>query len=298
MGRKGKFMNSIKQTLIELNLIDPIDLELFSSKTRDLNNINVMRDKTSGVIFVDHLVPDDSVYERGEYRKQGEVLFGSRDYEIVSDVSRRIKDYEQYFVGKKVLDFGCGEGTFLKEIKASATEVFGCEIEKISVNHLNEMGINCLTDIKDFESESVDTIFCFHTLEHLKKPLEALKEFRRILVPKGHLVIEVPHANDFLLRYLKSEAFKNFTLWSQHLILHSRVSLKKFLSVSGFDNFVIQGKQRYPLSNHFYWLIQGKPGGHKSILSSLDTDDLLRAYEGSLQMIDATDTLIAVATKN
>jgi hypothetical protein len=43
-------------------------------------------------------------------------------------------------------------------------------------------------------------------------------------------------------------------------------------------------------------LNNGKPGGHKSILSSIDTEDLSDAYERSLQMVDATDTLVAIAT--
>ena len=45
------------------------------------------------------------------------------------------------------------------------------------------------------------------------------------------------------------------------------------------------------------WLSNGKPGGHKSILSSVDNKDLSMAYESSLQMLNATDTLVAVVTK-
>ena len=139
-----------------------------------------------------------------------------------------------------------------------------------------------------------DTIFCFHTLEHLNDPIEVLKSFKKILKPQGHIVIEVPHAKDFLLSTLSNKDFKNFTLWSQHLILHTRTSLEKLLKVSNFNNFIIQGKQRYKLSNHLNWIVSGEPGGHKSLLSSIDTNELTVAYERSLQMIDATDTLVAV----
>ena len=291
-------MKTIRDLLLELNLIDLKSLEVFSTKTRDKENITVMRDKTSGVIFLENFITDDVVYHEGDYRSEGVKIFGKRDYEITVDVRRRLKDYEQFYVGKNVIDFGCGEGSFLKGIEAASQNSCGVEIEKSYVKTLKENGINCVNDLEDISSGDIDTIFCFHTLEHLKEPLEILKKFKRILKPKGHIIIEVPHANDFLLRYIESEPFKYFSLWSQHLILHSRVSLAKFLRVSKYDDFIIQGKQRYSVANHLHWLRNGKPGGHKSMLSSLDNPELSQAYESSLQMIDATDTLIAVVSNN
>ena len=96
-------------------------------------------------------------------------------------------------------------------------------------------------------------------------PIEFLKSFKNFLKPEGKLVIEVPHANDFLLKTMADEHFKNFTLWSQHLILHTRHSLERFLSASGYNKFIIQGKQRYSVANHLNWLALGKPGGHKAL---------------------------------
>ena len=112
----------------------------------------------------------------------------------------------------------------------------------------------------------------------------------------GSIIIEVPHANDFLLNVLKSEAFKEHTLWSQHLILHTRTSLHRFLDYVGFKNIVIRGIQRYPLSNHLWWLTKGQPGGHKKSLAMIDDVMTKAYYESALQGIDATDTLLATAT--
>ena len=188
----------------------------------------------------------------------------------------------------------CGEGTFLKNVDVLTQKAIGIEIQKSYVKDLNSVGIDCVESLNALDQKEIDTIFCFHTLEHLKEPIQTLKSFKKVLKNNSHLVVEVPHANDFLLRYLKSESFKNFTLWSQHLILHTRKSLEVFLREAGFSNFIIQGKQRYKISNHFQWLSNDQPGGHKSILSSIDTDELTSAYERSLQMIDATDTLVAI----
>ncbi len=54
-------------------------------------------------------------------------------------------------------------------------------------------------------------------------------------------------------------------------------------------------KQRYPLSNYFNWLVNGKPGGHKSALGQLDTPELIEAYGNALMRLDKTDTLMAIA---
>ena len=67
------------------------------------------------------------------------------------------------------------------------------------------------------------------------------------------------------------------------------------LEYVGLTEVLIEGVQRYPLSNHLNWLANGKAGGHKSPLSLLDSDVLFDAYQNALARIDATDTLVALA---
>ena len=143
----------------------------------------------------------------------------------------------------------------------------------------------------------IDTVFLFHSFEHFNNPISILQSIYKSLKPGGDIIIEVPHAKDILLNELYIEEFKKFTLWSQHLILHTRESLKKMISSAGFDVIKVDGVQRYPLSNHIHWMHSKKPGGHKSKLSSIDNTDLTKAYEMSLQRLDATDTLVAYAKK-
>jgi hypothetical protein len=95
---------------------------------------------------------------------------------------------------------------------------------------------------------------------------------------------------------LGPEAFKQFTFWSEHLILHTRKSLDVFLRTSGFIDISIDGLQRYPLANHLHWLVKGQPGGHKH-WHHLESEELNRAYASLLARLDKTDTLLAVAGK-
>ena len=58
----------------------------------------------------------------------------------------------------------------------------------------------------------------------------------------------------------------------------------------------IEYYQRYSLSNHLYWLAEGKPGGHE-IYSFLDDNDLNELYAKKLSLIGQTDTVIAEISK-
>ena len=88
----------------------------------------------------------------------------------------------------------------------------------------------------------------------------------------------------------------DFTFWSEHLILHTNESLELFLKESGFFAREIKGFQRYPLSNHFYWLFKGKPSGHE-ILNHLNDSGFHKDYQQFLSKINQTDTLIGYFKK-
>lgn len=141
------------------------------------------------------------------------------------------------------------------------------------------------------EDKFYDVVSSFHVIEHLPDPLSVLKKMKSHLKQDGTCIIEVPHAKDFLLEYLDLESFKNFTLWSQHLILHTEYTLQNLLQLAGFENIKIKYIQRYPLSNHLYWLRHGKPGGHEKW-----PDLNIEAYEQLLIDMKMTDTLLAFAS--
>ena len=53
--------NKIFETLKNLDLSSEESREIFSKKTRDLNNVNVWKDKKSGVIFIDDYYTGDNI---------------------------------------------------------------------------------------------------------------------------------------------------------------------------------------------------------------------------------------------
>lgn len=283
-------VSNVRETLESIGAIVSANIVQFASRTRD-REIPVFRDTVSGVIFIDNYYVGDDEYLTGQYR--GDSL--APNFEDLLDTERRMKSFRQFYVGRRVLDFGCGEGNFLRQVYPCASSASGVELQQSFREALSGDGILCHSDISQALTP-VDTVFMFHVLEHLSDPLGALREIRETLEPNsGTLVVEVPHARDLLLSEFQCEAFIDFTLWSQHLVLHTRDSLQKILIAAGFTDIHVSGVQRYGLVNHLTWLNDGKPRGHEGPLSVLETADLSLAYQAALAGLDRTDTLVATA---
>jgi SAM-dependent methyltransferase len=291
--------NIILETLLRINAVSKDNIELLSDHTRDKPDLSVFTDCKTGVIFINAFFVGESEYIDGGYRKMklvGNTHKGVR-YEDDRDTARRFDAYKQFIAGKDICDFGCGSGNFLKKAKKLAGSVSGVELQADYRQQLNSLGIACESGLQ-MADESLDTITLFHCLEHLPDPTQTLEKLRKKLKPDGEgvIIIEVPHARDFLIANLKLQEFIDFTLWSQHLVLHTRESLRLLLDDAGYKNIVIQGVQRFGLSNHLHWLSAKKPQGHRSVTSVLDTPELQLAYHNALSKIDATDTLTLIAT--
>ncbi len=279
----------IRQTLVDIGAIRESDVEVFRERTRD-RLVPVLRDRSSGVIFIDeHYVGDDE-YHAGDYRGEDRPTLEDRN-----DTQRRAAAFRPYYYDRAIADFGCGAGNFLRATRAEVRTSVGVELQDSYREQLTADGIDCVSGIDDVP-EGIDAWFLFHVLEHLPDPLPALRAMRDRLNPAtGVIVVEVPHARDLLISGLGNDDFIAFTLWSQHLVLHTRDSLTRLLSAAGFGDIQISGVQRYGLGNHLTWLSRGVPGGHKGPLSGLESGMLAEEYESALARLDATDTLVAVA---
>jgi SAM-dependent methyltransferase len=288
----------IPKDLIELGVVDPAHVVPYFPRVRDREDIAVLRDQQSGVIFLnrqDHM--DISHYEEvegGAYwqaESRADALIKYRE-----DDARRAVQFAGLVAGKEYVDVGCGTGGVLDELRSVAHSVAGVEPQKAMRDELAALGYPMYRLSEDLPKNSFDVASLFHTLEHVIHPLQILREVHTALRPGGTVVVEVPHAGDALLASYDCEAFKKFTFWSEHLVLHTHDSLTTFLKSAGFNNVRIEGFQRYPLANHMWWLAKGEPGGqHK--LPQLRNPELEQAYANTLAELHQTDTLIAYATK-
>lgn len=289
-------MGKIFEILESLDLTSEQTVEIFSHSTRDVKNLKVFKDKISGVIFIDDYFVGNNVYFKGEYRKE-ESTASTASCEDAMDCKRRSTDFLSYYKDRVICDFGCGRGSFLSKTIDQTIKSYGVEIQDDYAIALNKQDIECKSSVVGIKDNFLDSCFMFHVLEHLEDPINDLKSIKPKLKTGGNIIIEVPHAKDFLINNLKIQEFIDFTLWSQHLILHTRESLEKFLLAAGYKNIKIFGIQRFSIANHLQWTTNRIPGGHRGELALLEEPELVKSYQNALDRIDATDTLIAIAEK-
>ena len=95
-----------------------------------------------------------------------------------------------------VLDIGCGSKKTKGSIGIDITQSGGVDI----VHDVNK-------GLPMIDSNSVDRIHCYHSLEHLKDVECVMKELYRILKNKGKIFIRVPHFSSRIAHDIHHKVF-------------------------------------------------------------------------------------------
>ena len=203
--------------------------------------------------------------------------------------------------GGSILDVGCSSGFMLYPLEKRGFDCVGVEPTPSSCEYVNSRGIPCYENIRDllkikkFES-GFDLIMHFFVADQTEDPVKFITEQLKMLKQGGKLVFELCSADDPLLSLYKIKAFEGFFWQVAVNYFFSRKSLKNFLEKFQLP-FDIILDQRYDLSNHLIWSIDGLPGGMGRFTDVLTkkTEDL---YRNSLIKSGNCDTLIGVIYKN
>ncbi len=135
------------------------------------------------------------------------------------------------FVGKnkKVLDYGCGAGEFVKYIE-NDFDTIGFEpnesarkyaLEKVKKTEL-------ITSLELIEDHSLDAIILWHVFEHIENQHEILNQFSSKLKKDGKLIIAVPNTTSY-------DALKYKEFWAaydvpRHLFHFSKVGMENLMN--------------------------------------------------------------------
>jgi len=107
------------------------------------------------------------------------------------------------FQPKRLLDYGCGDGTFLallQQAGASMEQAVGCELQESVVTGLQDrfrrMPRLQFYLVRDVDNEAhhghYDMITCMEVLEHVVQTCEVIHRLSRLLAPGGRLIVSVP----------------------------------------------------------------------------------------------------------
>jgi SAM-dependent methyltransferase len=131
-----------------------------------------------------------------------------------------------------VLDFGCGDGSFLEWMHQRGWQVTGLDASLPGVQRIRkELGLeaHCGTlPNPDLESAGYDLITMWHSLEHVHQPFEVLREAHRLLAPGGKLLVAAPNIDSLPFRWFGHvwkglnlpRHLTHFTPWTLYLMLH------------------------------------------------------------------------------
>ena len=180
-------------------------------------------------------------------------------------MSERLTELEKQHHGKgRLLDVGCGIGTFLHLARERGWESYGVDPSKSGsdfAQEVHKLDVQCgdLFDA-DFPSAHFDAITLYHVLEHISELNPFVSELRRILKPAGSekkastLVIEVPNGEGLQSRLQKADW--PYVHPRDHLYYFSAHSLPKLLRKHGFRNITLGKPKRVSPSTGVHFALR------------------------------------------
>jgi SAM-dependent methyltransferase len=193
-----------------------------------------------------------------------------------------------------VLEIGASTGYFLDVLRPHVGSVAAVEPSDAYREHAIARGIESVARLEDLGTRRFDAIALYYVLEHLRDPIGYVQALAARLNPGGRLLIEVPNVGDALLSVYKLAAFDRFYWQRAHYHNFSKQTLTGVLERAGYT-VQTYPVQRYDLSNHMVWMMEGRPGGHgrfADVLGAAATAE----YSQALKNRWICDTVFAVAT--
>jgi SAM-dependent methyltransferase len=103
------------------------------------------------------------------------------------------------YLGHRILEIGCGTGTFTQLMGLSGAAVAGFDIEpsfiavaKEATKHLPHVSVELGDVTKRRWSEDFDTVVALDVIEHIEDDLAILSALRDALAPGGKAIVKVP----------------------------------------------------------------------------------------------------------
>jgi SAM-dependent methyltransferase len=154
-------------------------------------------------------------------------------------IARRLDEivatFEPYRQTNRLLDVGCGAGSFLEAAARAGWRPHGVEVSRPAVEHVRRLGFEIFAgelESADHPDGHFDVVVASEVLEHVADPRAMLREIARVLRPGGLLWATTPHGRGVSARALGAR-------WSavsppEHLHLFSVASIRRALREAGF----------------------------------------------------------------
>jgi 2-polyprenyl-3-methyl-5-hydroxy-6-metoxy-1,4-benzoquinol methylase len=136
----------------------------------------------------------------------------------------------------RLLDFGCGGGSFLERMRHQGWQVTGLDVSEATVERIrSELGIRALSGTlphAELEPGSFDVVTMWHSLEHVHDPLGVLRAAYHLLAPGGRLMVAVPNIDSAAFHWFGPAWFA--LELPRHLTHFAPSTLRAMLEAAGF----------------------------------------------------------------
>jgi SAM-dependent methyltransferase len=147
--------------------------------------------------------------------------------------------------GERVLDLGCGDGWMCAELDSLGARPLGVEVAAAAVERARrhhpglEFRLAEIDGELPLEDNAFDVVWASEVIEHVADTARWLSEVRRVLRPRGRLLLTTP--NHSRLRLLAGGIERYSEPLGDHLHLYVARSLRSLLEDFGFGDVAVSG---------------------------------------------------------
>jgi 2-polyprenyl-3-methyl-5-hydroxy-6-metoxy-1,4-benzoquinol methylase len=200
--------------------------------------------------------------------------------------------------GGRLLDFGCGGGSYLRRMARLGWRVTGLDASPRAVETVRDQ-IGCDVYLgslphSDLVAGSFDVITMWQSLEHVHRPLEVLRAAFELLRPGGRIILAVPNIASLPAEWFGEHWF-GLDL-PRHLTHFTPETLANMLLVAGFRILSMRGLV------HYHWLEasarRAAAAGASELRSRLLQSRLVARFAAwGCYALGRADCLVAVAER-
>ena len=153
--------------------------------------------------------------------------------------------------GDRALDLGCGAGEFTAVLAAAGARTVGADVASTALRRARarhpelEFRLIQIDGPLPFDDDAFELVWASEVIEHVADTARWLSEVRRVLVPRGRLLVTTPSHGRLRLLLGGVERFSEPL--GDHLHLYTRASLSALLGEFGFDEVVVRAVGGPPL---------------------------------------------------
>ncbi len=153
--------------------------------------------------------------------------------------------------GDRALDLGSGAGEFTAAMAAAGASTIGVEVAEAALGRARARHPDCdfrlvpLDGPLPFEDGSFELVWASEVIEHVTDTARWLSEVRRVLVPRGRLLVTTPSHGRLRVALGGVERFSEPL--GDHLHLYTKRSLRTLLDEFGFAEIEVRAVEGPPL---------------------------------------------------